>query len=65
MVVDSKAGTGKLLADRYKLAKELGDGTFGQVLLAYRVDTQEKVAIKRCVFRYLCPFLRTVCSPFE
>lgn len=56
---------GKMIAERYKLAKVLGktllcrceirrknlynagDGTFGEVLLAHRVDTGEKVAVKR------------------
>ena len=37
----------QVIAERYKLAKELGDGTFGVVLLATRVDTNEKVAVKR------------------
>ena len=46
MVADSKYA-GRVLAERYKLARELGDGTFGTVLLAHRLDTGEKVAIKR------------------
>ncbi|KAK6041206.1 hypothetical protein COOONC_21288 [Cooperia oncophora] len=35
------------LADRYHMTKLLGDGTFGEVLLAKKIDTGDKVAIKR------------------
>lgn len=38
-----------IVAERYKLVRELGDGTFGQVLLGQRLDNGEKVAVKRCV----------------
>ena len=34
--------------EKYKTIKQLGDGTYGSVLLAHVKDTpQEKVAIKR------------------
>ena len=34
--------------EKYKILKQLGDGTYGSVLLAQIKDTpQEKVAIKR------------------
>lgn len=33
--------------NRYKMLHQLGDGTYGSVLLAQRIDTGEKVAIKR------------------
>ncbi len=34
--------------DKYKILKQLGDGTYGSVLLAHLKDSsQEKVAIKR------------------
>ncbi|EJD74161.1 CMGC/RCK/MAK protein kinase [Loa loa] len=39
--------TGQTLADRYLMTKRLGDGTFGEVLLAKKLDTGDKVAIKR------------------
>uniref|UniRef100_A0A0N5AAY7 non-specific serine/threonine protein kinase n=1 Tax=Syphacia muris TaxID=451379 RepID=A0A0N5AAY7_9BILA len=35
------------LADRYNMTKRLGDGTFGEVLLAKKLDTGDIVAIKR------------------
>ncbi|CAI4221663.1 unnamed protein product [Auanema sp. JU1783] len=37
----------RILADRYAMTKRLGDGTFGEVLLARKIDTGDKVAIKR------------------
>ena len=33
--------------NRYKLSKEVGDGTYGKVLLGTRLDTNELVAIKQ------------------
>ncbi len=33
--------------NRYKTLGPLGDGTYGQVWLGQRLDTGEKVAIKR------------------
>uniref|UniRef100_A0A915Q5I5 non-specific serine/threonine protein kinase n=1 Tax=Setaria digitata TaxID=48799 RepID=A0A915Q5I5_9BILA len=39
--------TGQTLADRYLMTRRLGDGTFGEVLLAKKLDTGDKVAIKR------------------
>ncbi|VIO97151.1 Uncharacterized protein BM_BM9760 [Brugia malayi] len=39
--------TGQTLADRYLMTKRLGDGTFGEVLLAKKLDTGDKVAVKR------------------
>lgn len=37
--------------DKYKVLKQLGDGTFGSVLLGQLKDApQEKVAIKRYEF---------------
>uniref|UniRef100_A0A5S6R3I2 non-specific serine/threonine protein kinase n=1 Tax=Trichuris muris TaxID=70415 RepID=A0A5S6R3I2_TRIMR len=38
---------GLLIASRYRLINEIGDGTFGEVWLAKRVGTNEKVAVKR------------------
>jgi serine/threonine protein kinase len=35
--------------NRYVTFNKLGDGTYGSVVLGQRVDTGEKVAIKRCV----------------
>jgi len=35
--------------NRYITLSQLGDGTYGSVVLGQRVDTGEKVAIKRCV----------------
>lgn len=32
---------------RYLLTKRLGDGTFGEVVLAKKIDTGDKVAVKR------------------
>jgi len=33
--------------DRYTVIKQLGDGTFGSVILATDTETGEKVAIKK------------------
>lgn len=33
--------------ERYNIVKQLGDGTYGSVLLANVVNTGEKVAIKK------------------
>uniref|UniRef100_A0A1I7XNT2 non-specific serine/threonine protein kinase n=1 Tax=Heterorhabditis bacteriophora TaxID=37862 RepID=A0A1I7XNT2_HETBA len=41
------ASSSQTLADRYHMTKRLGDGTFGEVLLAKKIDTGDKVAIKR------------------
>ena len=41
---------GKTLADRYKMTRALGDGTFGEVLLGQRLDNGERVAVKRFLF---------------
>ncbi|VDK44802.1 unnamed protein product [Anisakis simplex] len=41
------SSAGQTLADRYNMTKRLGDGTFGEVLLAKKLDTGDKVAIKR------------------
>jgi len=35
------------IMNRYTLIKQLGDGTYGSVLLATITDTGEKVAIKK------------------
>ncbi|CAK5080671.1 unnamed protein product [Meloidogyne enterolobii] len=37
----------KTLADRYRMTKKVGDGTFGEVSLAIKLDTGDVVAIKR------------------
>lgn len=36
--------------NRYLFLSQLGDGTYGSVLLAQKVDNGEKVAIKKFVF---------------
>ena len=33
--------------NRYQFVKQLGDGTYGSVMLATTVENQEKVAIKK------------------
>lgn len=33
--------------NRYQIMKQLGDGTYGSVLLARSIETQENVAIKK------------------
>lgn len=38
--------------NRYQIAKQLGDGTYGSVLLATTVETGEKVAIKKLAKSY-------------
>ena len=38
--------------DKYNTLKQLGDGTFGSVLLATVKNTGEHVAIKRFVYYY-------------
>ena len=39
--------------NRYQFNKQLGDGTYGSVILATTMDTKEKVAIKRCLLHYI------------
>jgi serine/threonine protein kinase len=41
------SGSGQTLADRYRMTKKVGDGTFGEVSLAKKLDTGDIVAIKR------------------
>ena len=36
-----------VIMNRYKTLGPLGDGTYGSVVLGQRIDTGEKVAIKR------------------
>ncbi|KRY75368.1 Serine/threonine-protein kinase MAK [Trichinella pseudospiralis] len=43
---------GSILANRYRLLKEIGDGTFGEVWLAKRLSSNEKVAIKKMKKKY-------------
>lgn len=38
---------GKIIAVRYKLDKQLGNGPCAQVLLVNRLDTGEKFTVKR------------------
>lgn len=38
--------------NRYTLLHQLGDGTYGSVVLGQRKDTGEKVAIKRMKRKY-------------
>jgi protein kinase len=38
--------------DRYKIVKQLGDGTYGEVLKATNKQTAEVVAIKRMKRKY-------------
>lgn len=40
-------GGGQTLADRYRMTRKVGDGTFGEVSLAKKLDTGDVVAIKR------------------
>ncbi|KAI6204124.1 hypothetical protein M3Y94_00635900 [Aphelenchoides besseyi] len=48
MTADAGAsGSGQTLADRYRMTKKVGDGTFGEVSLAKKLDTGDIVAIKR------------------
>lgn len=43
----SMAQPQQTLADRYRMTKKVGDGTFGEVSLAKKLDTGDIVAIKR------------------
>ena len=42
--------------NRYQFIKQLGDGTYGSVMLATTVESNEKVAIKKWVHLSLCFF---------
>uniref|UniRef100_A0A183BW00 non-specific serine/threonine protein kinase n=1 Tax=Globodera pallida TaxID=36090 RepID=A0A183BW00_GLOPA len=46
------AGSAQSLADRYRINKKVGDGTFGEVSLAIKMDTGDVVAIKRMKKRF-------------
>jgi len=49
--------------DRYQFIKQLGDGTYGSVILANVIESGEKVAIKKYVsFRkYTLYIISTLC----
>ena len=47
MTQTAPAGGGQTLAERYRMTKKVGDGTFGEVSLAKKLDTGDVVAIKR------------------
>lgn len=49
-------GGGHTLADRYRMTKKVGDGTFGEVSLAKKIDTGDIVAIKRFVLQKILKF---------
>ena len=38
--------------NRYVMLSQLGDGTYGSVLMAKRADTGEKMAVKRMKKKY-------------
>ena len=38
--------------NRYVMLSQLGDGTYGSVLMAKRADTGEKIAVKRMKKKY-------------
>lgn len=45
-------GTSECIMNRYVVLQQLGDGTYGSVVLAQRRDSGEKVAIKRMKRKY-------------
>lgn len=45
--LQSTGAASQTLADRYRVTKKVGDGTFGEVSLAKKLDTGDLVAIKR------------------
>ncbi|KAF9406141.1 hypothetical protein HW555_013382 [Spodoptera exigua] len=48
----ARASGGAHTMNRYVVLQQLGDGTYGSVVLAQRRDTGEKVAIKRMKRKY-------------
>ena len=50
--------------NRYNVSKQLGDGTYGSVLLAVNLESNEKVAIKRFVYLNIFGFLEFVINSF-
>lgn len=42
-----RQGPWSVRMNRYNVSKQLGDGTYGSVLLAINLESNEKVAIKR------------------
>ena len=47
VALDSQPTTNRPDMNRYVTLSQLGDGTYGSVLLAQRLDTGDKVAIKK------------------